>query len=293
MHRVSILIAIVLGIIQGLTEFLPISSTAHLTLAGKLLGTIDVTHPESWTAFIAIMQLGTMTAVIVYFWRDVVRMIVATVKGIASGTLRTRFSTWPLDLRLAATIVVGTLPVAVIGFSARHIIEGALTKSIPVIASSLIILAALLWIAEKVAKHQRPLEQLGLVDGFLIGVAQTLALIPGSSRSGTTITGGLFLGLTREAAARFSFLLSIPAVFGSGLFEVYEAFHTSPGGTDVSALGIPNLAVSTLVSGVCGYFAIAWLLRYLMKNTTMIFVWYRLALGALLLLLLAMGAILP
>ncbi len=289
----NILIAIVLGVIQGLTEFLPISSTAHLTLAGKLFGSIDISHPESWTAFIAIMQLGTMTAVVVYFWRDVVRMVAATFRGIAAGTLRTPFASWPLEFRLAAAIVVGTLPVAVIGFTARHIIEGALTKSIPVIAMSLVVLAGLLWLAEKIAKHRRPIGELGLLDGFLIGIAQAMALIPGSSRSGTTITAGLFLGLTREAAARFSFLLSIPAVFASGLFELYEVYRVSRGGTDVFTLGIPNLVVATLVSGLCGYLAIAWLLRFLMKNTTMAFVWYRLALGVVLVFLLYSGAIQP
>ena len=289
----SLFFAVVLGVIQGLTEFLPISSTAHLTIAGKLFGQIDASHPEAWTAFIAVMQLGTMSAVIVYFWRDVYRMVRETLKGISSGTLRGRFSVWPLDVRLGAAIVVGTLPVAIIGYSGRHVIEGALTKDLPVIAGSLIVLAGLLWLAERVARHQRELGNLGLVDSLVIGVAQAMALIPGSSRSGTTITAGLFLGFTREAAARFSFLLSIPAVFASGIFELYEVYKLSRAGADVFTLGVGNLVVATIVAGITGYATIAWLLRFLMKNTTMVFVWYRLVLGLALIGLLLAGIISP
>ncbi len=289
----SFFIAVLLGVIQGVTEFLPISSTAHLTLAGKLLGSIDMSHPEAWTAFMAVIQLGTMTAVLVYFWRDVVRMVASVVTGIARGTVRGGFATWPEDIRLAAAIVVGTIPVALIGYTGRHAIEGAFTKSLPIIAGSLIVLASILWLAEKVAKHQRPIGKIGPLDSLVIGIAQAMALIPGSSRSGTTITAGLFLGLTREAAARFSFLLSIPAVFASGLYELYEVYLMSKAGQHVFNLGVVNLVVATLVSGITGYAAIAWLLRYLMKNTTMVFVWYRIFLGLLLIALLAAGIILP
>jgi len=290
---VNFFYAVLLGIIQGLTEFLPISSTAHLTLAGKLLGTIDAIHPESWTAFIAVMQLGTLTAVVVYFWKDFVAMFVAVVRGLSAGTLRGPVRTWPQDARMALGIVVGTLPVALIGYSFQKIIEGALTKSIPVIAGSLVVLALLLWLSEKIAQHKRSLGELTLVDSFVIGIAQVLALIPGSSRSGTTITAGLFLGLTRDAAARFSFLLSVPAVFASGVYEMYKISQMAKAGTDVFTLGIGNLAVATVISGVAGYAAIAWLLRYLMRNTTLAFVWYRLILGFLLVLLLLTGLILP
>lgn len=286
-------LAVLLGIIQGLTEFLPISSTAHLTLAGKIFGLIDVAHPEGWTAFIAVIQLGTVTAVIVFFWKDVMRMFSATWSIVRSGGYRAPFREWPLDARLAAAIVIGTIPVAVVGFTARHIIEGALTKSIPVITGSLVVLAAFLWLAEKIAGHRRTLEHVTLLDGFLIGIAQTLALIPGSSRSGTTITGGLLLGLTREAAARFSFLLSIPAVVASGFFEMAEIYKMSHAGVQVFTFGIDSLIIATLISGITGYAAIAWLLRFLMKYTTMVFIWYRLLLGLALVLLLMNGIITP
>lgn len=282
----NVLIAVLLGLIQGLTEFLPISSTAHLTLAGKLLGLIDPQSPETWTAFIAVMQLGTLAAVLVYFWKDLWQMVLALlrdVRTIRKGGIRQT----SVETRLAIAIIVGTLPVAVFGFALKNIIEGAFTKSIEVIVFSLIALALLLWGAEKVAKHIRGIEKVTWLDGLAIGFAQVLALIPGSSRSGTTITAGLFLGLTREAAARFSFLLSIPAVFASGLYEMTK-IHPA-----VFSLGIGNLIVSTVVALVSGYAAIAWLLRYLMKHSTMIFVWYRIALGVLLAILLFTGVILP
>ncbi len=277
--------AVLLGIIQGLTEFLPISSTAHLTLAGEALHLVDKAHPELWTEYIAVIQLGTLVAVIVYFWRDLVAMIVSTIRDAMSGALVRGMAAWNPQTRLAFYVVIGTAPVGFIGLALRHVIEGAFTKSIPVIAASLVVLALLLWIAERVARHARTLEHFTWIDGIVIGFAQACALIPGSSRSGTTITAGLFLGLTREAAARFSFLLSVPAVLASGLYELSK-IH---GG--VFSFGIGNLALATVVAGVTGYASIAWLLRYLMKNTTMVFVWYRIALGALLLALLATGAI--
>ena len=283
----NVFIAVLLGLIQGLTEFLPISSTAHLTLAGKLLGLVDPQNPETWTAFIAVMQLGTLAAVLAYFWRDLLHMATAVVRDLGSLGRVKRLQDISLDTRLAITIIIGTLPVALLGFALKHVIEGAFTKSIEVIVFSLITLALLLWGAEKVARHTRGIEKVTWVDGLAIGFAQVLALIPGSSRSGTTITAGLFLGLTREAAARFSFLLSIPAVLASGLYEMTK-IH--PG---VFSLGIVNLIVSTIVAGVSGYAAIAWLLRYLMKNSTMVFVWYRIVLGLILAVLLFTQVILP
>jgi undecaprenyl-diphosphatase len=280
---VNVFIAVLLGLIQGLTEFLPISSTAHLTLAGKLMGLIDPQNPEAWTAFIAVMQLGTLAAVLVYFWKDLLRLVVAIVHDVQGRRLQNSSA----DTRIAIAIIIGTLPVALLGFALKHVIEGAFTKSIEVIVFSLITLALLLWGAEKVAKHTRGIDSVTWVDGLAIGFAQVFALIPGSSRSGTTITAGLFLGLSREAAARFSFLLSIPAVFASGIYEMTK-IHPA-----VFSLGITNLIVSTLVAGVSGYAAIAWLLRYLMKNSTMAFVWYRIALGVILAILLYAGVILP
>ncbi len=283
----NVFIALLLGLIQGLTEFLPISSTAHLTIAGKLLGLIDPQNPEAWTAFIAVMQLGTLAAVLAYFWKDLVRMAVAVVRDASSWTQRGGLRNSSVDTRLAIGIIIGTLPVALLGLALKNVIEGSFTKSIEVIVFSLIALALLLWGAEKVARHTRGIEKVNWLDALAIGVAQVLALIPGSSRSGTTITAGLFLGLTRDAAARFSFLLSIPAVFASGVYEMTK-IHPS-----VFSLGVSNLVISTVVAFVSGYASIAWLLRYLMKNSTMVFVWYRLLLGIALAILLITGAILP
>jgi len=281
---VNIFYAILLGIIQGLTEFLPISSTAHLTLAGKLLNLIDPAHPEAWTEFIAVIQLGTVAAVIIYFWKDLWGMLMALL-----GDLRKkegpggRFTD---RSRMAMYIVIGTLPVAFLGLTLKRIIEGSLTKTTIVIAASMIALALLLWLAERIARHQKEISQVTWVDALVIGFAQACALIPGSSRSGTTITAALFLGFTRETAARFSFLLSIPAVVASGLYELKE-IH---GHFD---LGLGNLVISTLVSGVVGYAAIAWLLKYLMRHTTMVFVYYRIFLGLLLIVLLMNGLMEP
>ena len=268
--------AVLLGIIQGLTEFLPISSTAHLTLAGKLFQFIDVRHPEVWTHFIAVMQLGTLAAVLAYFRQDVWGMTTSLLRDLKPRPAGERSRRFGPQSWMALAIIVGTVPVVVVGVLFRHDIEGAFTKTTLVLISSLVGLACLLWIAEIVSRHDRSLEQLTMRDAFLIGCAQALALIPGASRSGTTLTAGLFLGLRREAAARFSFLLSIPAVLGSGLFELARIDRS------VFTLGLDNLLVATIVSAVSGYAAIAWLLRYLMRNTAMVFVWYRIALGALL-----------
>lgn len=264
--------AVLLGIIQGLTEFLPISSTAHLTIAGKLLGLVDPSRPEDWTAFIAIMQLGTVTAVILYFagdLLDLLRGFLADVRRPAAAGKRT----WGEGSLMLGNIIAGTVPVVVIGLALKKIIEGALTKDPGTIATSLIVLALLLLWAERAGKHVRTLNQTTWKDAIIIGLAQVCALVPGSSRSGTTITAGLFLGLNREAAARFSFLLSIPAVVGSGLFELYESRH------HLGDMGISPLIVSTIVSGIVGYFCIAFLLRYLRTHTTYVFIVYRFLLG--------------
>lgn len=277
------LYAVLLGIIQGLTEFLPISSTAHLTFTGKLLGFINPEHPQSWTAFIAVIQIGTTAAVLMYFWRDIVGMFKSTLID-ALGLVRGKgLDSLSHDTRLGINIVIGTLPVGIIGFTFKDIIEGHLTKTTLVLAGSLIGLALLLWLAEKVSKHSRSFEQINWKDALVIGFAQAMALIPGSSRSGTTMTAALFLGITRNAAARFSFLLSIPAVLASGLFELVRIDPA------VFDLGLTNLIVATVVSALSGYAAIAWLLRYLMKHTTMIFVWYRLILGLLVAALVFLG----
>ena len=278
------LYAFLLGVVQGLTEFLPISSTAHLTLAGKLLNVVDLNHPEAWTEFIAVMQLGTVAAVIVYFWNDLWGMAVALFQDLRGP--RKPGGRFTERSRMGLYIIIGTLPVALIGLSLKHVIEGALTKTTIVIAVSMIALALLLWLAEEFARHVRGIAQITWVDALVVGFAQACALIPGSSRSGTTITAGLFLGLTRETAARFSFLLSIPAVVASGIYELAKIHGTFD-------LGLGNLLISTVVSGVVGYASIAWLLKFLMRHTTMVFIWYRLILGVLLITLLLNDLMLP
>jgi len=276
---ISIGYAILLGIIQGLTEFLPVSSSAHLTLAGSLLHLIDPDHPEDWTAYIAIIQIGTIAAVIIYFFKDLLRM---THAALADARRRNGDGApgWGNDSRMLGNIIIGTLPVAVIGLAFKKIIEGMFTKEISTIATSMIAVALLLLLAEFTGKRKRSEGEITWIDALVIGFAQSCALIPGSSRSGSTITAGLFLGLTREAAARFSFLLSIPAVLASGFFEMYEARH------HMASLGILPLAVSTIVSGIVGYATIAFLLGYLKTHSTKIFVVYRILLGSLLWILL-------
>jgi undecaprenyl-diphosphatase len=276
---VNLFYSVILGIIQGITEFLPISSTAHLTVTGKLLGLIDPNHPAEWTAFIAVIQLGTMAAVLIFFFRDITAMLQSLARDVRTHGGGNGIAGYSHHSRMALIIAVGTIPVVVIGLLFKNIIEGMFTKNTIVISLALIILALVLWYGETIAKRSREIGQVGYRDGFLIGCAQALALIPGSSRSGTTITAALFLGFTREAAARFSFLLSIPAVLASGIYELLK-IHPA-----VFDLGIGNLIMATVVAGISGYAAIYWLLRYLVSHSTMLFVWYRLGLGLLLLLL--------
>jgi undecaprenyl-diphosphatase len=270
--------AIILGIIQGITEFLPVSSTGHLTVAGQLMGLISSENPEHWTAFIAVIQLGTLISILIYFWKDVWNIITAFLKD--NLTERKKYSEQSENSKMGWLIIIGTVPVVIIGLSLKHIIEGEFTKNLYVIAGSLIVLAIILAIAEKTANFKKEMKDINIKDSIVIGIAQCFALVPGSSRSGTTITGGLFMGLTRETAARFSFLLSIPAVFASGMLELFESLKYLHGEMTV------NLIVSTIVSGVCGYVAIDFLLKYLRKNTTFLFIYYRIAAGVLILILL-------
>lgn len=268
----SVLEAILLGIIQGLTEFLPVSSTAHLTLAGRLFNLISPEHPEAWTAYIAVIQLGTLVAVLLYFSKDIKDILLALLHDLKANGL-SGFSSYSVNSRLGIYIALGTLPVVVAGLLLKDLIHGMFTKSILVISVSLIVLALLLWLAEKVSRHTRNISELSLKDALVIGSAQAFALIPGASRSGTTLTAGLFLGFARADAARFSFLLSIPAVLASGLYEMTKIDPS------VFQYGIMNLIIGTLCAGVSGYMAIAWLLKYLSRNSSMVFVWYRIALG--------------
>ena len=281
----SVLEAVFLGIIQGLTEFLPVSSTGHLTLAGKLMNLISEENPEHWTAFIAIIQLGTLIAVLVYFWNDLINIIKDFVRNNLIKPVR--YSEQNLNSRLGWLIIIGTIPVVIIGFTFKDVIEGALTKDLYVIASSLIGLAIILAIAEKIAKFKKDVKDITILDSLIVGLAQAVSLIPGSSRSGTTITAGLFVGLNREAAARFSFLLSVPAVLASGIFQLYEAWKF------VDQTMVVNIIVATLVSAVSGYLAIDFLLKYLKKHSTFIFIYYRIGLGILIIILLLTNIIKP
>lgn len=275
--------AILLGVVQGLTEFLPISSSAHLTLAGNLLGLINPSTAAAWTAFVAVIQLGTLIAVIVYFFKDLLLMVSTLRADWSRHGFSADVSRYSLHTRLAIFMIAGTIPMALIGLGLSGVIHSMFTKSTSVIASSLIGLALLLWLAERVASHRKKLDELTLLDAIIIGTAQALALIPGSSRSGTTLTAGLFLNMTREAAARFSFLLSIPAIGASGLYELMKVKD------GIADFGMLNVAAATAVSALVGYASIAWLLRFLLTNTTISFVVYRIALGCLLFALLHFG----
>ena len=275
--------AIILGIVQGLTEFIPISSTAHLVLAMRAMNL--ALSPEQTTASIAVIQLGTLLAVLIYFAGDIWNISIAFIRdhlnllrrkdGTAS---RLSHEAW-----LGWLIIIGTLPVVIVGLLFKKQIEGTFTKNLWVIATMMIVIAVLLTIAELVSTQRKRMEDLGAGDALAVGFAQCLALIPGSSRSGSTIMAGLFAGQTRETAARFSFLLSIPAIAGSGLLELKEALHKLPPGSLVS------LAVGTVVSGIIGYISIWFLLRYLRTHSTGIFIGYRVIVGGAILIALFMG----
>jgi len=232
----TILQAIILGVVQGLTEFIPISSTAHLVFASRLIGLyngVDATlRAEQTTATIAVIQLGTLLAVLIYFARDIINITLAFVRdhvALLSGKRRVNGSVQlSPDAWLGWLVILGSIPVAAVGLLFKHQIEGTFTKNLWVIATMMIVVAVLLAIAEYVGKRERSMTQLGISDALAVGFAQVLALIPGSSRSGSTIMGGLFAGLTRETAARFSFLLSIPAIAASGVLELKEAIHKLP-----------------------------------------------------------------
>ena len=293
----NILQAIILGVVQGLTEFIPVSSTAHLIFATRLTGLSQALAAEQQTAVIAVIQLGTLAAVFLYFARDIWAICFAFVRDHllllrgrtppgagGRGPLGGRLSP---DAKLGWLIFLGSLPIGVVGLLFKKQIEGTFTKNLWVIATMMVVVALLLLAAEKVGTRRRGMEELGLGDALAVGLAQVLALVPGASRSGSTIMGGLFAGERRETAARFSFLLSIPAITASGLLEMREAVHRLPAGSAVP------LAVATVVSGVVGYASIWFLLRYLREHSTGVFIGYRLLVGALILLMLFAGAINP
>lgn len=283
--------AIILGIVQGLTEFIPISSTAHLIFASRLIGLYDgeALKAQQTTATIGVIQLGTLLAVFVYFARDIVNITTAFVRdhvALLRGKNRTDGSkSLSPDAWLGWLVIVGSVPVAVVGLLFKHQIEGTFTKNLWIIATMMIVVALLLGFAELVGKRNRALEQLGISDALAVGCAQVLALVPGSSRSGSTIMAGLFAGQTRETAARFSFLLSMPAIAASGLLELKEALHKLPDGS------YTPLIVATIVSGIVGYASIWFLLRFLRTHSTGIFIVYRLVVGAVIIFALVGGYI--
>jgi undecaprenyl-diphosphatase len=277
---VSIWEAIVLGIVQGITEFLPISSSGHLILVPWLFG-----WDKPGLTFNVGVHIGTFAAVIIFFRRDLFSMAVALPKGIIN---REPFRD-PMSL-LAIIIILGSIPAAIVGLLMADQIEAFFHSgdggnlAIVLIACALIAVGLLMYVAERRAVHHRTIEDVGMRDGLIIGLAQALALIPGVSRSGSTITAGLFLGLRREAAARFSFLLGVPAVLGAAVIEVRNLLVNglADGEAAVFAAGI-------LTSLAVGYISIAFLLRFLVSHTTMIFIIYRVLFGILVLSLLATG----
>jgi undecaprenyl-diphosphatase len=283
----NLLQAILLGIVQGLTEFSPVSSTAHLVIASRVMK-LALT-PEQLTASIAVVQLGTLIAVFIYFAGDIwnitraftidhLRLITGKASPGTNAPAQLSHDAW-----LGWLVIIGSIPVAAVGLLFRKQIEGAFTKNFWVIATMMIVVALLLTIAEFVGRQRRRMQDLGVKDALAVGFAQVLALIPGSSRSGSTIMAGLFAGETRETAARFSFLLSIPAVAASGLLELKQALRILPHDS------LTTLAVGTIVSGIVGYASIWFLLRYLRTHTTGVFIGYRLLVGGAILVLLFSG----
>jgi undecaprenyl-diphosphatase len=275
---VSFLEAIILGLVQGLTEFLPISSSAHVQIAQQLMNLSELSKPQL-TAFIATIQLGTELAVVAYFIKDIGRI----------GSSWLRWSTKPnsamsSDTKLGWLIIIGTLPVVVLGLAFRDFIENDV-RNLWVIAFTLIGFGVLLGVADLLGKKQRTIKDLGFSHGVMYGLGQALALVPGVSRSGGTITVGLMLGYTREAAARYSFLLAIPAVLGSGLFQ----FFTTLGDLDQQLLA--STVIATVVSGVVGLSVIHYLLKYLQRGSFLPFVIWRVLVGVWLLVMLSTGSL--
>jgi undecaprenyl-diphosphatase len=275
---VSFIEAIILGLVQGLTEFLPISSSAHLRIVGEFLPSAV----DPGATFTAITQLGTETAVIIYFWKDITRIVGRWFRSFGGSIPK-----GDPDVRLGWLIIIGTIPIVIVGYFAQEYIRDTF-RSLWLIAIVLIVFGILLGLADWLGRKTRPLEELSYRDGILVGLAQMLALIPGVSRSGASTSAGLALGYTRPAAARFSFLLAIPAVFGSGLYELVHSF-----GEPTGAYGYAETAVATIVAFVVGFAVIAFLMKYISTHSFLPFVIYRILLGATLLVLLSANVIQP
>jgi undecaprenyl-diphosphatase len=268
--------AIVLGALQGVTEFLPISSSGHLRIASELMFGED-----AGASFTAVTQLGTEAAVLVYFARDIVRIVTAWFRGLFQRDER------GLDYRIGWYVIFATIPIGVLGFLFKDQIRTT-GRNLWLVATVLILFAGVIWLAERYGRKERSMDQLTLRDGLVMGLAQCLALVPGVSRSGATASAGLFLGLEREAAFRFSFLLAIPAVTASGLFSLPDAFD--PSGEGMEATG-SQLLIATLIAFVIGYASIAWLLRFVSAHSMNWFGAYRVILGLTVIGLLSAGVI--
>ena len=268
---------VVLSIVQGLTEFLPISSSGHLAIVSRVFFAGD-----AGASFTAVSQLGTEAAVLVYFFRDIVRILKAWFNGLFVRAHRD-----DPDYRLGWYVIIGSIPIGVLGVLFKDVIRSDV-RNLWVIATAMLVFSGVIAAAEYFGKQNRHVDQLRASDGLLIGLAQCLALVPGVSRSGSTISAGLFLGLDRPLAARFGFLLAIPAVFASGLFSLPDAFH--PVSEGMSATGL-QLAVSVVITFVIGYAAISWLLRFLANHAMYWFVGYRVVVALTLMALLATGVV--
>ncbi|TFI42933.1 undecaprenyl-diphosphate phosphatase [Rhodococcus sp. 1R11] len=268
--------AIILGAVQGLTEFLPISSSGHLRIVSGVFW-----NEDAGASFTAVTQLGTEAAVLLFFWRDIVRIIKAWFVGLRRKEER------GLDYRMGWYVIIATIPIGILGLLFKDQIRTG-ARNLYLIAFMLIAFAVVIAVAEKLGRKERPIEELTTRDGIVMGLAQCLALIPGVSRSGATTSAGLFLGLEREAAVRFSFLLAIPAVTASGLFSLPDAFE--PVGSGLAASGA-QLLVATIIAFGLGYASIAWLLKFVANHSLYWFVGYRIVLGVVVLGLLAGGVV--
>ncbi|KJL43781.1 undecaprenyl-diphosphate phosphatase [Microbacterium trichothecenolyticum] len=270
--------AVILGLVEGVTEFLPVSSTGHLTLTENFLG-LSIDDPGV-TAFTAIVQFGAILAVILYFRADIGRLIAAWWSGLFSRDARQN-----PDYRFAWYVIAGSIPVGIVGFLARDLIAGPL-RNLWVVVAGLALWSVVMYVAERVGRQTRPEESLTLKDALIIGFVQCVALIPGVSRSGATISAGLFRDLSRVAATRLSFFLAIPALVGAGLFE-----GVSEGSAVSAAVGWGPVIVGTVVSFVVAYATIAWLLRLVARHPITVFIWYRVGLAALISVLLLTGVL--
>lgn len=268
--------SIILGILQGLTEFLPISSSGHILILPALLGWED-----PGAAFTAVIQLGTEAAVLIYFRKDLWQIAKAWVASLRRPELRGE-----INARMGWYLIIATIPISILGLAFQDQIETA-ARNLWIVGAMLIVFGLILGLADRIGTRKREVVDLSFRDGVVIGLAQSLALIPGVSRSGATISAGLFLGLNRRAAARFAFLLAIPAVVLSGFYQLYKLLS----GKETFDEPMLNIAVATVVSFVVGYAVIAWLLRYLGNHSMAIFVWYRVIVGAGVLTLTAAGLI--